>query len=104
MIQEALTNVRRHARATRVRIQIGRRGNWIRCQVADNGVGFDPASTVNSGLAGLGLQGIRERMNALGGKLRIQSAEGQGTKLEITAPLATGESCRFRYSSPTTIR
>ena len=87
VIQEALTNVRRHARATRVRIQIGRRGQWIRCQVTDNGTGFDPASTINSGLPGLGLQGIRERMNALGGKLRIQSAEGHGTKLEITAPL-----------------
>jgi len=87
VIQEALTNVRRHAQATRVRIQIGRRGNWIRCQVTDNGVGFDPASAVNAGLPGLGLQGIRERMNVLGGKLRIQSAQGQGTKLEITAPL-----------------
>ena len=87
VIQEALTNVRRHACATRVRIQIGRRGNWVRCLVTDNGAGFDPASTVDSGLPGLGLQGIRERMNALGGKLRIQSAEGHGTKLEITAPL-----------------
>jgi signal transduction histidine kinase len=87
IIQEALTNVRRHARATRVRIQIGRRGNWIRCQVTDNGVGFDPSAVVNSGQPGLGLVGIRERLNAVGGKLRIQSAEGRGTKLEITAPL-----------------
>lgn len=87
VIQEALTNVRRHACATRVRIQIGRRGNWIRCLVIDNGTGFDPAATGTSGKPGLGLQGIRERMNALGGKLRIQSAEGHGTKLEITAPL-----------------
>lgn len=87
MIQEALTNVRRHAHATRVRIQIGSRGNTIRCQVADDGIGFDPAGTANSGQPGLGLLGIRERLNALGGKLRIQSAEGRGTKLEITAPL-----------------
>ncbi len=106
VIQEALTNVRRHAQATRVRIQIGRRGNWIRCHVADNGVGFDPASAVNSGLPGLGLQGIRERMNALGGKLRIQSAEGQGTKLEITVPLqqvdhADSDTPRRRPSSST---
>lgn len=106
VIQEALTNVRRHARATRVRILIGRRGGWIRCQVTDNGIGFDPASTVNSGLPGLGLQGIRERMNALGGKLRIQSAEGQGTKLEITVPLqqvdhADSDTPRRRPSSST---
>jgi len=87
IVQEALNNVRRHARATRVRIHIGKRGQWLHCQVADNGVGFDPARTINSGQPGLGLLGIRERLNALGGKLRIQSAQGRGTKLEITAPL-----------------
>lgn len=87
IIQEALTNVRRHARATRVRVHLSRRGNTIRCTVSDNGVGFDPAATVQSALPGLGLLGIRERLSALGGKLRIQSAEGQGTRLEITAPL-----------------
>ncbi len=87
IIQEALTNVRRHARATRVRIHLSRRGNTLRCTVSDNGIGFDPAATVQSALPGLGLLGIRERLNALGGKLRIQSAEGQGTRLEITVPL-----------------
>jgi signal transduction histidine kinase len=87
IIQEALTNVRRHARATRVRIHLSRRGNTVRCSVSDNGIGFDPAATVRSALPGLGLLGIRERLSALGGKLRIQSAEGQGTRLEITVPL-----------------
>ena len=87
IVQEALTNVRRHARATKVRISIGKRGGWIRAVVADNGVGFDPASTVHSGLPGLGLLGIRERLSGLGGKLRIQSAEGRCTRVEIAAPL-----------------
>jgi signal transduction histidine kinase len=87
IVQEALTNVRRHAHATEVRIHFSRRGNWIRCQVTDNGVGFDPLAVVNSGKPGLGLVGIRERLSAVGGKLRIQSAEGRGTKLDITAPL-----------------
>ncbi|HLI04546.1 MAG TPA: sensor histidine kinase [Terracidiphilus sp.] len=87
IIQEALANVRRHARATRVRIHLSRRGNTLRCTVSDNGVGFDPAATVRSALPGLGLLGIRERLNALGGTLRIQSGEGRGTRLEITAPL-----------------
>jgi signal transduction histidine kinase len=106
IIQEALTNVRRHARATQVRIQIGRRGNWIRCQITDNGVGFDPSAVVNSGKPGLGLVGIRERLSAVGGKLRIQSAEGRGTKLDITAPLhqvphADSDSSRRRSSRGT---
>jgi signal transduction histidine kinase len=63
------------------------RGNTVRCSVSDNGVGFDPAATARSALPGLGLLGIRERLNALGGTLRIQSGEGRGTRLEITAPL-----------------
>jgi signal transduction histidine kinase len=87
VIQEALANVRRHAHATRVRIHIGKRGSWIRCLIADNGVGFTPARAAASDLPGLGLLGIRERLNALGGKVRIQSAEGRGTKLEFSAPL-----------------
>jgi len=87
VIQEALTNVRRHAHASSVRIQVSKRGNWIRCVIADNGIGFDPIATEKKGRPGLGLVGIRERLNTLGGKLRIQSAEGRGTKLEITAPL-----------------
>jgi signal transduction histidine kinase len=87
IIQEALTNVRRHAHASRVRIQIGRRGSLIRCLISDNGIGFDPVMIEKKARPGLGLLGIRERLNALGGKLRIQSAEGRGTRLEITAPL-----------------
>jgi len=102
IVQEALTNVRRHARATRVRIRIGKSGRLLRCSVSDNGVGFDPARIVHSNPAGLGLRGIRERLHALGGKLRIQSAEGRGATLEVTAPLqvmhADSTSARRRSS------
>jgi signal transduction histidine kinase len=87
IIQEGLTNVRRHAHASQVRIQIGKRVNLVRCLIADNGVGFDPIASEKTARPGLGLLGIRERLNTLGGKLRIQSAEGRGTKLEISAPL-----------------
>lgn len=103
-IQEALTNVRRHAQATRARVHISLRGNSVRCVVSDNGVGFDAARA--SAQPGLGLIGIRERLHALGGKLRIQSAEGRGTKLEISAPLpeedhADSDTSRGRPSSST---
>lgn len=87
IVQEALTNIRRHARAAHVRIRIGASGRQLRCTVSDDGVGFDPARTVDSNLTGLGLRGIRERLHALGGKLRIQSAGGRGATLEATAPL-----------------
>ncbi len=102
IVQEALTNVRRHAQASHVRIRIARSGPQIRCTVSDDGVGFDPAGTVASNFIGLGLRGIRERLHALGGKLRIQSAGGRGAKLEATAPLqvihADSTSARRRSS------
>ena len=102
IVQEALANVRRHAQATHVRIRIGISGSRLRCTVSDDGLGFDPASTIASNLTGLGLRGIRERLHALGGKLRIQSAGGRGVKLEASAPLqvihADSTSARRRSS------
>jgi len=87
IVQESLTNVRRHARASTVRILIRKDGEAVRCSIIDDGIGFNPEKVMHSDLHGLGLLGIQERLNAFGGKLRIQSAEGRGTKLEITAPM-----------------
>ncbi len=87
IVQETLTNVRRHAHASTVRILIRKDGPTVRCSITDDGIGFNPEKVMHSGLRGLGLLGIQERLNALDGKLRIQSAEGRGTKLEISAPL-----------------
>jgi signal transduction histidine kinase len=86
IVQEALSNVRRHARASSVHIQISGHGSTVRCTVADDGVGFDPYRVSSSGQPGLGLIGIHERITAVGGALRIDSAPGRGTKLQITAP------------------
>jgi len=86
IVQEALTNVRRHAQASSVHIRLGSHGAALRCTVSDNGVGFDPHRVSHSGLPSLGLIGIQERINALGGALHIHSAPGRGTRLEITAP------------------
>jgi len=87
VVQEALTNVRRHARASKVVIQVRRDGETVRCLISDNGIGFDPKKALREGRPGLGLLGIRERLNALGGALNIRSAKGRGTKLEITTPM-----------------
>lgn len=86
IVQEALRNIRRHARASTVHIRISDDGTTVRCTVSDDGVGFDPDAVSRSGLPGLGLRGIQERINALGGALRIDSAPGRGTKLDISAP------------------
>ena len=90
IVQEALTNISKHARATRVRIQFQRAARRIRCVVRDDGIGFDVPSVLDrKGEQGLGLIGIRERLNALGGTLQITSAPGRGTELLITVPLET---------------
>lgn len=87
-VQEALTNVTRHARATRVSVYLEREGEAIRCAVRDDGGGFDvPAALARRGERGLGLIGIRERVAALGGTLEILSSPGRGCELAITIPL-----------------
>ena len=87
IVQEALTNVARHARATQASIRLQRRGDVLRCRVEDDGAGFDPDATHGPGRRGLGLLGARERLDALGGSLRVRSAPGQGARISIAIPL-----------------
>jgi two-component system sensor histidine kinase DesK len=79
-VREAITNVQRHARATRASVEIVVDASSVRLVVADDGRG---ASIV----PGNGLDGMRERLQALGGRLSIESASGQGTRLVATVPL-----------------
>ena len=85
--QEALNNIQRHARAKTVSIRFRNSRKTVRCSIVDDGIGFDPSPAVHSGRGGLGLLGIRERLHAVGGELRVQSVRGRGTKLEISVPL-----------------
>jgi len=89
IIQEALTNVTRHARATRVDVSVRRAGTAIILGVADNGIGFAPDSL--SGLRSLGLVGMRERAVACGGVLLVQGKPGEGTSIVVTIPLERGK-------------
>ncbi|TMI78621.1 MAG: PAS domain S-box protein [Bacillati bacterium ANGP1] len=87
-VQEALTNTVRHAQATRVDVEIRRAEGTVRCSVRDDGIGFGVSTVLSRrGERGLGLIGIRERADALGGTLAIKSAQGQGTELLIAIPL-----------------
>ena len=85
IIQEALTNVTRHSKATRVDVSVRRVGAVIILGVEDNGVGFAPQSL--SGLSSLGLVGIRERALACGGTLMIRGEPGRGTGIAVTIPV-----------------
>jgi len=68
--------VAKHARATQVEVRLAVTDQVLACTITDNGVGFDPATATGAGLEGLG-----ERMRALGGTLEIQSALGAGTTI-----------------------
>jgi len=84
--QEALTNVVRHARATRARVELTRAEGRVRLTVEDDGQGFDVGRALRRG-EGLGLQGLRERAALAGGTLRISSRPGTGTRLTLEVPL-----------------
>src|SRR5690348_3767665 len=85
IIQEALTNVTRHSKATRVDVTVRRLEKSILLGVEDNGVGFTPQSL--SGLSSLGLVGMRERALACGGTLTIRGEPGRGTAIVVTIPV-----------------
>ena len=85
IIQEALTNVTRHSKATRVDVTVRRLEKSIILAVEDNGVGFVPQSL--SGLKSLGLVGMRERALACGGTLLIRGNPGEGSAIVVTIPM-----------------
>ena len=88
--QEALTNVVRHSRARHVWIELSQRDGFVELVVRDDGVGFDVGRTLERAARGsnLGLIGMRERVEILGGTLKIDSGVGQGTRICIALPLA----------------
>lgn len=79
-VREAVTNIQRHARATRARVQVGIEAGEARLVVADDGLG----ATI---VPGNGLAGMRERLQLLGGHLAIESVRGKGTRLTAGLPL-----------------
>jgi len=84
ILQEALVNVAKHARAHRVVVSCERNATEIRFAVVDDGVGFDPGGPRKP--LSFGLAGLRERVHLLGGKLVVTSAPGNGTRVEVTIP------------------
>jgi signal transduction histidine kinase len=90
IVQEALTNVARHAHATSCRVYLQRLPATLLLTIEDDGVGFDPEQVdVSRQDRGLGLIGIRERVAQLRGTLRIDSAPGTGTRLTVELPAAS---------------
>ncbi len=92
IFQEALTNVEKHARARHVTVRLRRQRNFIQLVIHDDGIGFDfdHCQTHPNGNHGLGLLGMRERANFVGGTLRVKSASRAGTEIDVRIPLPPG--------------
>jgi two-component system, NarL family, sensor histidine kinase UhpB len=84
IVQEALTNVARHARATRVRVVLASSRDQLRLEITDDGIGIPSGRIESSG--SLGLVGMRERAAALGAGFEIEGAPGGGTTIRTTLP------------------
>lgn len=91
ILQESLTNVARHARATKITVELKRDALALVVLVRDNGIGFD-AHPPADGTPGLGLNGMRERVTLLGGAIDIVSRPGRGTAVLARIPAARGAS------------
>jgi len=87
ILQEALTNVRKHANARSVRIAFISEDGWARVTVHDDGLGFDPDASSAGMEEHIGLRLMRERAEEVGGSLSLKSASGQGTELTVRVPV-----------------
>lgn len=84
VVQEALTNVARHAKARHIRIEINREADNVAARIQDDGAGFDAP---RAGSRGVGLLGITERVRELSGSVAVDSSPGRGTRLTVRIPL-----------------
>jgi len=89
-VQEAFANILKHARATEVTVRLEMTDANLVCSIADNGVGFTPHPPGQSG-PGLGLVGIRERMQSINGMVHVKSKPGQGTEIILAVSLPKKE-------------
>lgn len=87
IVQESLTNVTRHAQARSVRVSLIHEGAWLRLEVRDDGRGITAAELADP--KSIGLLGMKERAVLLGGETEIASAEGGGTIVRVTTPVAS---------------
>jgi signal transduction histidine kinase len=85
ILQEALTNARRHSGARRVSVTLKLEGEDLVAEVSDDGQGFGPGT-----VPGVGQSSMRERATLIGGELEIESQPGQGTSVRLRVPLPQG--------------
>ncbi len=97
-VQEALHNIAKHSRARNVRVSLEENDGLLRLLVEDDGIGFTRKKC--SQASSFGLWGMRERITALGGKLRVRSELGKGTVLRVTLPTVPAEETDYVAKTP----
>jgi signal transduction histidine kinase len=92
VVQEAITNIAKHAAAETVLVECALDGRDLVIDIQDDGRGFDPAAVATSpdSQRGLGLMGMRERMELVGGTVKVDSAPGRGTYVSVRVPVPVG--------------
>jgi len=98
IVQESLTNVLRHAAATRVDIALGVKSNCVTLEIDDDGTGITEAGTTGPG--SLGILGMRERAAALGGLLEVSPRSGGGTQVRAWFPVGADRPKKTRTTKP----
>lgn len=93
VVQEALSNIRRHAQSKSAAISLEHHADFLHLEISDVGRGISPQilASTGSGLTGVGIAGMRERVKLLGGRLEIQSSK-TGTKIDAVLPVAAPDS------------
>jgi signal transduction histidine kinase len=96
VVQEALTNVAKHSRASQVKVSLRRRRNEVTVSIEDNGVGFDADHPADSDTSHLGIFGMRERLTLVGGDVEVVSTKGGGARVVARVPLSVAAPKRRR--------
>ncbi|MCM8900759.1 sensor histidine kinase [Caldicoprobacter algeriensis] len=96
IVQEALSNIKKHSKATKVHIKMYVKDGFLIARIADNGIGFDKEKVEGQKRAdihegGFGIYGMKQRAELLKGKLTVQSQEGKGTTVSLQIPINTIE-------------
>ncbi|MHB1390049.1 MAG: sensor histidine kinase [Thermoleophilia bacterium] len=92
VVQEALTNVARHSAAANCRVSLQRRDGKIEAEITDDGKGFDSQTVMTSDHGGgLGLHGMKERIELVGGSMWLESRPGEGSKISLEVPIQPKE-------------
>lgn len=106
IIQEAFTNVVKHAQATAVQVRLSSDNGSLWASIRDDGIGFDPKSPTAcaDGAGGMGLMDMRERALYLGGTCQVTSAPGRGTEIRVTIPIHSNPEPKTRSREKKTLK